>query len=770
LGTVMDTLSNVDGISPQDFMKSLTGPNSVNLPYTSSAFSPYSNKLPSEDPNYFLLQSLMRFIYSFSDFYTKPLAILHNFLTIDKSMNEHRSNPLLKDKFGIASSISIKEPTKNWLRTYREALSASQKDTSWSILMVKDDWVMADLEKEIDLWEEHARVFEWEEFVKLNNDWADHQGARWIWEQVPEEFGEEASLFNDLAHEEPINFEKAARLNYNSSASSRFVTRFGSQDNSEFSHQLNTSLSFICRFWTFKVNTMLIDKDFLESDFYLSYVKGDNPSVMHVLDLGYLLKYPTWGNAINKLSKNRTVSVGEGEKAPISVANLEKNLMAYALIREALTSASRTNSNLGPFPNEQGDKATQQERLSLTAFHRIFTVMNVAFRAYTKYDTADIENTFGPPILTSDSQVAIQVTGFKPSRGKQLLGITGTQISEPKSILKKRFGPLTSVYHTCIALKEHGYIGKAMRSENTQVLTFFNLNVADTSKNLTAIVFYTRDRLKETKSYSNKVIGYSKDKVAESHNTHFILNSLLFMRNVAPALYATTFSRLDDLRAPARRYLPTFAEWCAESGVTKATHAQDIGLADKLQRAVASVARTLYIHKGTSQDNKNLQVLIETLCLEFGDTLDCNTFHIRNGDVYEGVSEDFEEGNPIADVRRLANLLIEQFVDNPDITWDKKLEILDIKHNDTPKEYLVPLTPDLLPPLFLPYLWEQLNSQKEQFYIDFIRKHNTIASIITPKEYAALLELEAKPISSNTEGFTLSMLNFAPEKPLIPVK
>ena len=753
LGTVMESISAIDGISPYDFMKNITSPaGAEEFPV---GFDPFSMDIPSEDPSYFLRESLMRFIYSFCDFYTKPLAILHNFLIIDKSMNEHRSNPLLKDDFGIASNIRIRGADKNWLPTYREALSASQKDTSWSLLMKKDNPQIADLEKEIDLWEEHARVFEWEEFINLPATLVRE-------EDIPPEFYAEWDFYFELTFSGTL--KKTTQENYKKPASTQFFDRFDVQKNNTFSHQINSALAFITRFWTFEINTMLVDKGFIDSDFYHAYIKGGTSGVLHVLDLAYLLKYPTWGNALNKLAQNKRVKVAEGEKKPVSVANLKKNIMAYVCIRDALAPDTRTRSKLGSFPNEQEDKATQQERLSLLAFHRIFAVMKTAHRVYVKHDTANLEGTFGPIILENNGLVAIQTTGFKPGRGKQLLGVNNKKIKNSKSKMKSRFSPLTTVYHLCIALDEYDYLKSAMQTERTQVVNFFNKEV-EAAQNLTACVTYQNYGLIEAKAYSNGILGASSTNAPflEARNAHFVLNSILYISNLNREIYGANFSEVRDLKSPAKKWFGSFGLWCASQGVTKATHAESIGLADKLQKAIASLSGKIPYDK---LQDWQLKKVIQDLCLEFNDVLDCDTFHIRNDEVYEGASEDFKEGQPLMDIRDLAEALITQFVENPNISWDKKLASLDgVAGKKT-------LSPEMLPPLFLPYLWERINSQPEEFYINFIRDAVPHPRVLgSYKKYKALLELESMGGSIDNAGkyFNVDMLQYAPKKEYIPV-
>ena len=775
LGTILTTIYD-EVVSPQDFMKRFLGPQHDSLAQNIQQLSTEAAAVfgtrelvfdptttPETQNKYFLTQSLMRFIYSFCDFYTKPLAILHNFLTIDKSMDEYRSNPLLKDKFGIASSISIKEPTKNWLRTYREALSASQKDTSWSILMVKDDWVMADLEKEIDLWEEHAVVFEFIEAAEYLNGKSVNSWSRDIQkENLPPDFyasiKENSPLFNDSS---PANTYNNLRSNLTFEVSS-YTDKFGRQEVSTFSSQLTSSLLWLVKFWTYDIATMLIDRDFLDTDFYQAYLKGDNPSVMHVLDLAYLLEYPTWSTAINKLSKNRTVSVGEGEKAPISVANLSKNIMAYVPIRQALISTTRTKSTLGSFPNEQDEKATQAERLSLTAFLEIFNVIKIAYNTYTRHDTRDLAKTFGPVILTHEPFLAIQTTGFE-AHGK-LVGVESA-VKNTGKIIKKRFAPLTSVYHICIGQAMYGYVKNAMASEETQVVNFFN--TADKApQNLSACVYYTRGILDEAKAHSNLVIGAVGGRQVSAGSLHFILNSLLHLRHLNPKLYETDFENEPDLTVPTRSVLPAFYAW---ANITKVEHADNIGLGEKFMRVISHSPP----NRSTLPDTRHVAD-IKHLCVTYGDVLDCSPFHIRNDNVYSGKSEDFAGGEPLADVAQLAEVLVKAFIQEPTISWATKITFL---YGARPQ--------DMLPPLFLPVLYDILMEQDLQFYGDYIASpRDALSGIFDITEYETLLNMELKGdadsaghydfrIHNHTYSgeyeFDLEMLTFNPETPLPPV-
>ena len=389
--------------------------------------------------------------------------------------------------------------------------------------------------------------------------------------------------------------------------------------------------------------------------------------------------------------------------------------------------------------------------------------MKTAHRVYVKHDTANLEETFGPIILENSDLVAIQTTGFKPKRGKQLLGVNNEEVEDSKSIMKSRFSPLTTVYHLCIALDDYDYLKSAMRTERTQVVNFFNKE-AEATQNLTACVTYKNNELIEAKAYSNRILGASSANAPflEAGNAHFVLNSILYIQAYNREIYGANFSEVRDLKSPAKKWFGSFGLWCASQGVTKATHAESIGLADKLQKAIAFLSREIPYDK---LQDWQLKKVIQDLCPEFDDVLDCDTFHIRNGEVYEGTSEDFKEGQPLMDIRDLAEALITQFVENPNISWDKKLASLDGVAGKKP------LTPEMLPPLFLPYLWEQINSQPEEFYINFIRNAVPHPRVLGSSEYKTLLELESMGGSIDNAGkyFNMRMLQYAPQKDYIPV-
>jgi hypothetical protein len=776
LGTILTTIYD-EVISPLDFMKRFLGPQQDSLAQNSYQLSTeaaavfgsrelvFDPTTTSETQNkYFLTQSLMRFIYSFCDFYTKPLAILHNFLTIDKAIREQRSNPLLKDKFGIASSISIKDPNKNWLPTYREALNASQKDTSWSLLMKKDNPTMGDLEKEIDLWEKHAVVFEFIEAAKyLNENGIDivkgiaHMDL--TMHLLPPDFYD---YFKDHYNvSSPAATYKNLRSNLTKEVSS-YTDKFGRQEVSTFSSQLTSSLLWLTKFWTYDIATTLIDQDFLDTDFYTSYLKGDNPSVMHVLDLAYLLKYPTWSTAINNLYKNKKVTTGDGVKKPISRANLSKNIMAYVPIRNAIISTTRTKSKLGPFPNEQEEKATQAERLSLTAFLEIFNIIKLAYGAYTRHDTKDLERTFGPAILSHEPFIAIQSTGFE--KHGRLVGVEST-VNNTDRIIKKRFTPLTSVYHICIGQAMYGYVKNAMTSEETQVVNFFN-TANKAPQNLSACVYYTDGVLDEAKAHSNLVIGAVGGRRVSAGSLHFILNSLLHLRHLNPEIYETDFENEPDLTVPTRSVLPAFYAW---ANITKVEHAENIGLGEKFRRVISQY----------SLANKEVFDFVDDikhLCETYGDVLDCSPFHIRNDNVYSGKSEDFAGGEPVADVVQLAEVLVKAFIQEPTISWGAKILFF---HGSQPQ--------DMLPPLFLPVLYDILMDQDEQFYRDYLSSPKAaLSGIFNITEYETLLNMELKGdadsaghydfhIHNNNNryrgeyAFDATMLAFNPEKPHSPV-
>jgi len=311
----------------------------------------------------------------------------------------------------------------------------------------------------------------------------------------------------------------------------------------------------------------------------------------------------------------------------------------------------------------------------------------------------------------------------------------------------------------------YGYVKNAMTSEETQVVNFFN-TANKAPQNLSACVYYTDGVLDEAKAHSNLVIGAVGGRQVSAGSLHFILNSLLHLRHLNPEIYETDFENEPDLTVPTRSVLPAFYVW---ANITKVEHADNIGLGEKFMRVIANSPP----NRSNLPDTRHVAD-IKHLCVTYRDVLECSAFHIRNDKVYSGESRKFKGAEPVADVAQLAEVLVKAFIQEPTISWEAKSSFL----YGTDAQ-------DMLPPLFLPVLYDILMEQDEQFYRDYLSSpRDALSGIFNITEYETLLNMELKGEAYSTPTydfhihnnryrgeyeFNLEMLTFNPEKPHPPV-
>ncbi|MGA1739172.1 MAG: hypothetical protein ACO4AM_07825, partial [Candidatus Nanopelagicaceae bacterium] len=358
------------------------------------------------------------------DFYTKPLAILYNVLYYPDSYI--RENPFVKGRKLLAATYSLKPST--WLKEYKDALAVSQKDISWSHLAKLDRATADDVERELDLWDDHATIYEFDDLFDENGvskiDMFTTKESYFKGEDksiLPYDL-QDLDIWDELkcleAIQKPIIYREA-----HVREDLHFTDPFGTARYGEFSRKLNASINIFARNWTFNI-APLIGEDFYDSAFYDTYVKGSNPNVSHVANISDIFEFGVMSPGLKKIFDNKKVSAGGEEKVPFCEANTKQNAMPYQPMRHALRFFPRVKgSKFGNLPSEDPTTTTSKERVSLGAY---MLLTNLAGITYKYMNRAEDTGEFGPSVFTTNSSdgdvyTLTQCTGFPKSASSDTL-------------------------------------------------------------------------------------------------------------------------------------------------------------------------------------------------------------------------------------------------------------------------------------------------------------------------------------------------------------
>jgi len=526
LGVAIDTFSQEQVASPYKFIEIVASKVLTNAQYfnvggiqteVQEAFNPTATGY----------LGAARYLYSFIDFYTKPLSILHNVVLNPNQYGVARSNPYLKRKDSQASTISIK-PTTSWLKVYCEALKQSQPSCEeWSLLLdmhtSKQSPTLKDVEFELDLWSANATV---KEFNDLFRQTKKESTAKF--ESVLREFIN-SNTYQDISDKLPLGLRSSdlasevrdvldpirtpMRLTYThftasqglleDPSPSRIIDQFGVSDYDTFSKQLNTCIEAFARFWTFSIATFYTES-FRASAFFQTMLEGTG-NITHVANLSHLFERGTLDAGLQKIKKNKSVNLADGETAKFTVANLNKNIIPYIPISYALKLFTATKQSFGALPGEVANANTAKERLPLGAYISILSLIAAA-RQIVALNNLDLEE-FGPTIWMGKplgkQAILLQQNGFI-QQGSSVLRPPNQSVKDD-NVLASRFGRVTSTFALCIGQPQQGYLGVCQRNQG-DIFSFFSVD-----RYLFACIHMRNGVLYEIKAGGNAVIGATED-------------------------------------------------------------------------------------------------------------------------------------------------------------------------------------------------------------------------------------------------------------------
>ena len=554
-----------------------------------------------------------RYLYSFLDFYTKPIAVLHNIVLNPQQFGIGRENPLLKNKAAQAATYSIR-PVEAWLKVYCEALLQSQVDCrEWSLLLKMYEEGNApsleDVEYELDLWSAYATIKEFDDlFTPLNTEYEDTEyedASDYNFKCKLNAFVKtrayadiEAQLplgirnylgFEDLMNttlspiadtlnlqtafeDNRLEYVKSMRAFVENQRSSKVVDSFGASDYDAFSHKLNLCTLLFARFWTFSIATFYT-QEFKDSQFFRDMLKGDG-GITHVADLSELFEFGVISPGILKIKNNKSVSIGDGVKKKFTIANLSKNIIPYVPISFALKQFAPTKQPFGNLPSEPATSTTSKERLSLGAYLAIMSLVTSA-KQVISLDNIEVDD-FGPLVWTTtyfgERLALVQQNGFASDDNS--LKLSPPKTESERSQISKRFENVTSNFQLCIGQDAQKY-KRVCQDGDGDIFSFF-----DNNRFLYACIYLKDARLIEIKCAYNAVIGatttsagslsrysfsrYTAQDIVRRVNINFVqttFNFLMYLngkpyRGSTSSPYDITMSSCPDVRAMADGIFP----------------------------------------------------------------------------------------------------------------------------------------------------------------------------------------------------------------------
>ena len=573
LGVAMDIVSGTHCPSPRDFL--IAKDYGILWRFFQSYFDgwlgPDSGKYCAPNVDLGAHKPAIRYLYSFIDFYTKPLALLHN-VALNPKQYDVRENPYLKDTKALACSYAIK-PMSKWLEVYKQALGVSQRDTSWSHLMNLESVSIADVERELELFSKNATVFEYDDLFDAKDDsktrfetFMDKESYR-DGDILPEylrEFKVNSAFKENIeAYLQVLTSPSKMEMGY-------FYDPQGGSTFDIFSQKLNASIEFFAKVWTFKFATGF--EDISKSKFFKNYIKGSNPNIKHVVDISELLEMGTFSTSVKKILDNKSVQVGEGEREKLCGANFKKNIMPYYPIHYSLKIFPRIKGSVfGNLPSEPQNAQTTQERLSLGAYVSTLNFIRIAQQAYN-IDTLSLEQ-FGPVAMkkrvsATTSFAIVQQDAFLDESEPHLT--RDLQSASQKTQITSRLGNITKNYNICIGQSGQRYLRKTLQG-TAHVFGLFEPNSMD----LFASIYYEDGELYEMNAQENCLVGANPEygttlykyhrgrdisqitPYLDFQKTHFVFNFLMYAHFQNPNEYSLN-TKLSDFITPASALVSTF--------------------------------------------------------------------------------------------------------------------------------------------------------------------------------------------------------------------
>ena len=666
LGVAMDVVSGTHCPSPRDFL--IAKDYGILWRFFQSKFDGWLG--PNSGiycaPNVVGLDGhkpAIRYLYSFIDFYTKPLALLHN-VALNPQQHGVRENPYLKEEKALSCSYAIK-PMSKWLDVYKQALGISQRDTSWSHLMNLESVSVTDVERELELFSQNATVFEYDDLFDAKDD------SKTRFETFMDE---ESYRGGDILPEHLREFEVNSAFEENIEAylsdlkspskikRGYFYDPQGGSIVDIFSQKLNASIEFFSKVWTFKFATGFTDIS--KSKFFKNYVKGSNPNIKHVVDISGLLEMGTFSTSMKKILDNKSVQIGAGEKEKLCGANFKKNVMPYYPMHYSLKIFPRIKGSVfGNLPSEAQNAQTTDERLSLGAYVTILNFIRIAQQAIMA-DSLELSQ-FGPvamrkKITEATSFVVIQQNGFPSTNGIKLEpAVQGFEKNE----IRERLAEVTKNYNICIGQMGQKYVRNTQNGD-AHVFGLFQPSTMD----LFASIYYENGKLNELNAQENCLVGtnpnsgttlykYRRESLSmylieqnlDFRKAHFVYNFLMYAHFQNPNEYRIN-TRLSDFEMPARTLVTMFENAFNARRLSKLDYLPQ-EFVQRFERAFEQYK----IQEGNAALNANdylpSAVFVE-MCSYFESanlSIDSILEYLKKGDNYFGAFDD----QTIADLNRL---------------------------------------------------------------------------------------------------------------------
>ena len=417
-------------------------------------FNPFLNYTPKS------LDPACRYLYSFIDFYTRPLALLYQVLHSKTSTQESRKNPFLDLKH---KTFSFTGNTTKWQETYKGLIKASQDTTFWegsranpsAYPTFKED----DIPQEIEYFIQNADVREYQDLHKVGHDISlnySELGERTSYLLRYEIYGDSSDIlplaFKEVAveHEQKSllkNTLEACRLGEGTHSTTVEDTQTGNlYENTKFSRRLLSCINAISQFWSFNMPTLLTNTD---DKFSKAFIFGEDKSIRHVVDLGFLFENPVVGKGLKIIEKNKSINVGGDARKPVTIANLGKNPISYEGIRRGLkTFDFRPKASV--LGIDSRSKPSPYPRLPLGAFLTTYTWLIIAKRAFLSNLGLD---GFGAKIVEK-GDFEIRHLTVNEDGDKHFIKADDTEV-------RQRFERATASYGLCIGESQFDFVEEA---------------------------------------------------------------------------------------------------------------------------------------------------------------------------------------------------------------------------------------------------------------------------------------------------------------------
>lgn len=528
LGLVIDAaFESKDIDSPAKFLKeaytfSKFGKHPLEFSINDVSFQP----LKAFEESTGVYKSFVRYLYSFIDLYTKPLVLLYN---AHQFSTPARQNPyIFKEQSRLACNYGVDFSNSSWVSMYFEALNNSQSEefASSSILTIGEYPSLEQVEQEIERFIAFADVDEFHDIEKLEN--LDRTFFKADSFQLNERFSKRdynlaedflGSLFGEVVDH---SIRKERTIQYSIYEDYTIFSAFGEFQNGKFNQMLTQTITFLSRFASYTLGTLIVNNDFSKSDFFTLFLSPNSVSnvILHKLPIGEnILEWLAYDSNLKKIVKNNLVNVrsaGEEARVPICYANVSKNIIPYELIRRFLLTFKKHK----PFSIMGKDSrlsAPPGDRLRLGAFVGLVWLLK---QAQTEFLNIQDPSIYGPIQCVGstyeemkdrnnnqhshwdnededeDEGVDFKYAVRQATASRYSYGSTKFVRASADDI-RSRFVNLTSAYSICIGQSGMGYIKNAQDGE----LDVFTLFDGDT--NISTIGFNLRGDIVDQKGGNN---------------------------------------------------------------------------------------------------------------------------------------------------------------------------------------------------------------------------------------------------------------------------